>query len=133
MRLKKFIALGPLAALGIQPINSHAGGLDTTDCHSNRKTFAHHCYRTGDRTSITCIGVTVTPAFAELVSDQVSCTPVPKLPASSELPPQSQWIDAVSVVPCTRPRLEQLFSLLEVLLWKAMHDLADGKNSSGRL
>ena len=105
MRLKKLTALGSLAALGIQPINSQAGGLDTTGCHSNRKTCAYHCYRTGDRTSITCIGVTVTPAFAELVSDQVSCTPVPKLP-SSELPAQSQWIDAVSVVPCTRPRLE---------------------------
>ena len=106
MRLKKFTALGPLAALGIQPINSHGGGLDTTGCHSNRKTCAHHCYRSGGRTSITCIGVTVIPAFAELVSDQVSCTPVPKLPAASEPPAQSQWIDAVSVVPCIRPRLE---------------------------
>lgn len=107
MSLKKFIALGPLAALGIQPINSHAGVLDTTGCHSNRKTCDYHCHRSGCRTSITYIGVTVKPAFAELVLDQVSCTPVPKLPASTEPPAQSQWIDALSVVPCTRPRLER--------------------------
>ena len=69
MNIKAFALFSVLALLGIQPSYPHGGGLDSSGCHSNRKTGARHCHRSGSRSLPKSIGLVSGPVTLVSVGD----------------------------------------------------------------